>query len=480
MQRSNYVTNSSLNFSVFTESQKDEIHSASLEVLADVGVDMNCEKALSLVKKAGAFVDGNRVKFPPGMVEKAIRSAPSRIVLSNRDGERTMFLEGNNFYYGSGPTVTFTLDPFTGEHREATIADTARAARVMDALPNIDYLMDFGTPSDVTPEIMDVIAFKTMMENSKKPIVHWAYNVNNVKAMIDMAAAQRGSLQALQESPFFAIYREPITPLVHDFTALDVCMTMAEYNLPCVYTPAPQAGVTAPATLAGTIVVGNCECLSGLVVSQLVREGAPFIMGGVFTLMDLNSTQITYGSPEFCLLMAGMSEMASYYKIPMFSTAGCTDSKAIDQQFASETSLNILMSALSGGNLIHDVGYIESGMCTSLLSLVICDEIISKVKYMMKGIEVSDRTLALDVIREVGPGGNFITEEHTVENFKKDWWFPALHNRQRFNVWEAEGKQTMGDVALKKLQHIVDTHKVPALDSKVQSQLDEILNRVKV
>ena len=475
MQRSNYVTNSSLCFSVFTDQQKDEIHSATLEVLADVGMEVNSEEALRLLKKEGAFVDGSRVKLPPNMVEKAIRSAPSRVVVSDRDGERKMFLEGNNFYFGTGPTVTYTLDPFTGEHRESCISDTARASRVTDALPNIDYQMDFGTPLDVTAEIMDVITFKTMMENSTKPIVHWAYNTKNLKAMIEMGIALRGSLQALQENPFFVIYTEPVTPLVHGMNALDISMTMAEYNLPSIYTPAPQSGISAPATLAGTIVMSCCESLSGLVVNQIVREGAPFIMGGVITIMDMSATQITYGSPEFAIMAAGLSEMAHYYKIPMFSTAGCSDSKCVDQQCASETAHNILMAAISGGNLIHDVGYIASGTCTSLLSLVICDELIGKAKRMVRGIEVTDRTLAVDVIKAVGPGGNFLAQRHTKDNLRNEWWFPTIHNRNRVGAWESKGKPTMGDAALEKLNGIVNMHHPPKLDPKVQARLDDIL-----
>ena len=475
MLRSNYLTNSSISFSVFTEQQKEEIHNAVLEVLADVGVDVRSEKALGILKKGGAFVNGYRVKFPPAMVEKAIRSVPSRVTLSNRLGERKVFIGGNTMHFGPGPTVIYTLDPFTGERRLPKISDTARAVRVMDALNNIDYLMDFGSPSDVAPEIMDIHTFKTMAENSVKPIVHWAYNVKNLQAIVDMGIAVRGSMQALQESPFFAIYTEPISPLVHEFDALDICIKMAEYNLPSIYAPIPQCGVTAPATLVSSIVLSCCESLSGLVVHQMVREGAPFIMGGVITIMDMLTTQITYGSPEFMILSAGLTEMARFYKIPMFSTAGCTDSKCIDQQMAAETSNNILMAALSGANLIHDIGYIESGMCTSLLSLVMCDEFIGQAKQIVRGIEVTNRTLAVDVIKNVGPGGNFMAEDHTAENFKKDWWFPTIYNRKRHDSWEADGKPTMADAALNKLRKIVDTHQVRPIEASVQSRLDDIL-----
>lgn len=478
LNRSNYVTNSTVSFKVFTEQQCQELHSAALEILERVGVEIHSAKAIQVAKRAGAYVEGNRVKFPAALIEKCIRSAPSRVVLCDREGNRNMKLEGNRFYFGPGPTATYTIDPFSGKRKEPALEDTCRAARVMDALPNIDFIMDFGTIRDVEPRLMDVYTFEAMLNNSTKPIVHWAYDIKNCQAMIDMAAEVVGGLQNLQANPTFAIYTEPITPLVHEFDALDIAILMAENNLPCVYTPAPQSGVTAPATLAGTMVISLCESLSGLVIHQTVREGAPFIMGGVITIMDMSTTQITYGSPEFMLMAAGMSEMAHYYQIPMFSTAGCSDAKSCDGQHAAEISQNILMAAMSGGNLIHDVGYMESGMCTSLQSLVIADEIIGQVKRLVRGIEVNDETLALDVIAKVGPGGNFMAEDHTYHNFKKEWFFPTLFNRRRYQDWDAAGRPDLAANAQKKLLDIIENHHPKQLDENVKTKVQQIVERI--
>ncbi len=476
MSRSNYVTNSSLLFRVFSEEQCREIHSATLEVLERVGVEIKYPKAIDMLKKAGAYVEGTRVKFPPALVERCIRSAPSRVVLCDREGKRTMFLENNNSYFGPGPTVNYTLDPFTNERRLVEINDTRRAAKTMDALPNIDYMMDFGTARDVKTETADILMLEAMLNNSSKPIVHWGFNANNYKIMVDMAVAIAGSLQELQNYPFLCLYSEPISPLTHDIDALEKTVFMAEHNLPCINTPAPLAGATAPATLAGTIVITNAECLSGLVVHQLVREGAPFIMGGVTTILDMSTTQISYAAPEFNLLSAGMTNMAQHYKIPMFSTAGCSDSKCVDQQMGIDIATNCLMAALSGANLIHDVGFIESGISTSLLQLVIADEVIGQVRQMVKGIEVNEKTLAVDLIEKVGPGGNYIVEEHTFDNFKKDWWFPTLFNRRRYDFWTAEGQPDLAELARKKLKSIIENHQPKPLDQKIQQKLRAITN----
>ncbi|MDZ4132406.1 MAG: trimethylamine methyltransferase family protein, partial [Dethiobacteria bacterium] len=199
------------------------------------------------------------------------------------------------------------------------------------------------------------------------------------------------------------------------------------------------------------------------------------IMGGVTTILDMSTTQICYAAPELSLLSAGMTNMAQYYKIPMFSTAGCSDSKCVDQQMGIDIATNCLMAALSGANLIHDVGFIESGISTSLLQLVIGDEVIGQVKQMIKGIEVNKHTLAVDLIEKVGPGGNYITEDHTYENFKKDWWFPTIFNRHRYDFWVAEGQPDLADLARQKLTEIVEGHQAKPLDSRVQAKIRQIV-----
>jgi trimethylamine--corrinoid protein Co-methyltransferase len=349
----------------------------------------------------------------------------------------------------------------------------------MDALPNIDFQMDFGSIGDVDPKVMDVHAFEAMLNNSTKPIVHWAYTTQNCQAMIDMAAEVAGGLDKLRANPSFAIYSEPVSPLMHEAEALDVAMLMAENGLPAIYTPAPLGGATAPATLAGIIVISLCESLSGLVLHQTVREGAPFIMGGVITILDMAAMQITYGSPEFMLMAAGLAEMARFYQIPSFSTGGCSDAKSCDGQHAAEISQNLLMAALSGGNLIHDSGYMESGNCTSLQSLVIADELIGQVKRLVRGIEVSEETLALDVIAAAGPGGNFMTQRHTKKHFRDEWFFPTLFNRRGYQEWEDGGKPDLADKAQAKLLGIIADHKPPELDDTTKQKVRAIVDGLK-
>lgn len=465
---------------VFNDAQRGELHSAALEVLERVGVEIRNERALGVAARAGAYVDGTRVRFPAALVEKCIRSAPSRVVLCDREGHRKLMLERYNFYFGPGATTTYTIDPVTGERRAPRVADTTRASRVIDALPNIDFQMDFGGLSDVDPSIMDLCAFEALLNSSVKPIVHWAYTARNCEAIIEMGVEVAGSLEALQANPFFVIYKEPVSPLMHESDALDVLMLMAENRLPVIYTGAPLGGATAPATLAGIIVMSLCESLSGLVIHQSVNPGAPFIMGGVAATLDMAAGEIVYGSPEFMLMAAGLSEMAHHYQMPMFSTAGCSDAKSCDGQQAAETAQNLLFAALSGGNLIHDCGYLESAQCSSLQALVIVDELIGQVKRLVRGIEVNEDTLALDVIAAAGPGGNFMKQRHTTRHYRSEWFFPGLIDRRRFQEWDKEGRLDLAARAQRRLLEILDGHAAGALDHSTRQRVHAIVERLQV
>ena len=364
---SNQLDNSSINFSVFSKSQCNRVYSAILEVLERTGTKVYNEEALNLLKSAGCRVDNERVWIPSRLVEKAVASAPSRIALADRNGKRRLFLEGRNSYFGPGPTTPNFIDLDSGERRKVTRQDVCNVASLVDVLPSMDFCMSLACISDVTPVLADVHEVHAMLENTVKPIVTWAYNVENNMAIAALFEAVAGSEVGLRDNPFFVLYTEPATPLKHPKEALDKLLYMAEKELPIIYTPGVQGNATAPASLAGVIVMAASDCLAGLVIHQLKNPGAPFIAGGVVTNMDMRTMIHCYASsPDFCLMHAGYSELVQHLGLPMFSTAGASDSKVLDMQSAIEYSISIYSSALSGANLIHDVGFLESGMSASL------------------------------------------------------------------------------------------------------------------
>jgi trimethylamine---corrinoid protein Co-methyltransferase len=476
MINSNFTAQVTPGIRLLSDDQKKEVHSATLELLRRTGVKVLVGEVRDLLEEAGCWLDGERVRIPPHLIDWAIDVAPSRVVLCDRDGEPAMTLEGRKGYYGTGSDTPFVLDAETGERRQAVLNDVANVARLVDALEHIDFLMCMGIASDVTESISDLYHFREMLSNTTKPLVYTAWDRQNLEAIVEMAEAVAGGSEALRRSPFCALYSEPISPLTHAKESCEKLLFIADKGLPVVYTPAVMIGGTAPVTVAGALVQANAEQLSGLLITQLIREGAPVIGAGGILHMDMSKGLISYAAPEFMLAMTAFSEMYHHYEIPIFSFAGCSDAKIFDQQAAAEGALWMLLTALGGGNLIHDVGYVESGMTASYQQLVSMNEVAGLVKRIMRGVELTEETVPLDVIDQVGPGGHFLGEEHTFEHFRRNW-FPELFDRSPRDEWELDGSLTLGDRAAARVREILEEHEPAPLDEEIAAALDGVIER---
>lgn len=477
--RSNYIQCSTPQMRILSDEQREEIHLSALEVMESVGAFVNEPEAIGLLDGAGAHIVGNgRVKIPSYIVEEALRSAPKRIGLSNRDGERVMFLEDHRGYFGPNSDAPDYLDPFTHERRPCSLKDAAAMATVCDYLPHMDFIMEAGCVSiDVEPDASGPAIFKQLVTHTKKVIgVCHGGSLAATHSIIDMAAVVAGGYDKLEQSPFIWYYTEPISPLQHNTESMKKVLLCAEHRIPLVYIPMPMAGSTAPAGLAGTLVQLTAEVLGGLVIQQLKNRGAPFIYGGIPSTMDMKTFIVAYGAPEMSLMSAGMTDMAHYYQLPVFTTAGCGDAKFVDLQFAVEAALSCLMAALSGGNLIHDTALMDAAQMVSPEGIVLVDEIVGMIKRIMGGIPVNDETVALDVIREVGPGGHYLDHDHTLRHFR-EMWYPNFFDRMRHDVWLLGEKLSIGDKINLKTREILQTHKVEPLPSDVLKELDAIESR---
>jgi trimethylamine--corrinoid protein Co-methyltransferase len=475
--RSNYRANGTQNLEVLSQDQIKIILGATKEVLERTGVVYYDDEAIETMKKAGCFVDGNRVKIPARLVEKALRTVPSKVTLSNsRTGKRAMELTGNNAYFGTGSDTPFFIDPYTQDRIPASKETVSLATKTIDALENMDFVMSLGIVQDVPQLVYDRHQFQAMVNNTSKPIVITANDVEGYADIIKMCEIVAGGEEELKKHPFMTLYAEPISPLQHAEDAAQKLILAGKKQLPVVYTPCIMAGGTVPATLAGAMTNGLAESLSGLVLNQQTNEGSPFIMGGVFTIMDMKTTIFSYGAPEFDLMMAALADVSNYLDIPMFGTAGCTDSKIVDEQACIEDAISILMTAQSGANLNHDVGYIEHGNAASLENLVINNDLIGYARRIVQGIEVNDETLAVDLIDKVGPGGHFLGEEHTMKYFKKETYYPDLFKRQFYENWEQEGKKTLFDRANDKVKDILENYEPEPLPEDIQQKLQDVVD----
>jgi len=337
--------------------------------------------------------------------------------------------------------------------------------------------MSMGIATDVPTNKSYVHQFEAMLLNTTKPIVFTAGNISDIREIHEMACLAAGGEGKLREHKSLILYDEPISPLQHSLEGLDKLLFCAEKHIPVIYAPAVMLGATGPVTLAGSIAQANAEILSGLVIHQLKSRGAPFIAGGGAPPMDMRTMVCSYGAPERDLTCTSLVAMARYYDLPVFTTAGCSDAQVFDQQAGLEMGFNLLISGLAGGNLIHDIGYLGIGMTASLEAIALCNDGIGMVRRLLRGIDVNDSTLALDVIEEVGPGGNFIAEEHTAENCRSMIWTPELLNRIDYDNWKSIGATTYGERANQKVRDILDNHKIPQLPESLVLQISSITGR---
>ncbi len=454
--------------------QKEQLHLATLDILENVGVKICEPEALEFLHGAGARVDGDLVKIPVSLVQRALQTAPSKIAIFDREGNPVMPLEKDRIYYGTGSDTPYIIDIDSGLRRLSIKQDTINATIITDALENLDFVMSMARASDVPENRSDRHHFEAMTLNSTKPIIFDAYDRQGLIDIIEMASYIAGSKKDLVERPYIIHYSQPNSPLIHSRISLEKLLTAAEEKIPLVYAPAVMCGATGPVTTAGALVVANAEILSGLVIHQLKREGAPFIYGGGTPPLNMITTVCSYGDPQGNLGTISLVELAHFYNLPSFTLAGCTDAQTFDQQAAMEAGFNLLMSALAGGNIIHDLGYIGAGLTGSLEYLLLCNEGVGAVKFMTRGVEVNQATLALDLIKKVGPGGHFLTEQHTLDHFRSEMHFTRLFNRNTYENWQAAGAKSFEENANALLKEILQWHEVPQLAPEIEEAVKDL------
>jgi trimethylamine--corrinoid protein Co-methyltransferase len=453
----------------------EELHFAALKILERTGVVVHLDEVVELLRSAGCWVtDDNRVRIPPHLVEDAVRTTPPTVNVYNRNGEPALCLEDRKSYWGTGSDTPFIFDPFTDERRQTCLDDVRKVAILVDALDNFDFLMCMGVAHELPPTVADKHHFAEMVCHTCKPLVFTASSLPNLADIYQMAGEVAGGEQALRQRPFVIHYAEPIAPLIHPGDSLEKLLFCVRHDIPVIYTSATTAAQNGPATLAGSLALSVARILSGLVIGQLVRPGAKMIVTMHGSSMDPRSAIHTYASPEHVICQAAAKNMAEYYRLPTFGRAGTTESKLPDGQAAFEAGYEILMQALCGENLIHDVGYLESGLTASWDAVVMCNEFIGAAKRVAAGFTLSEDTLALDLIDRVGPQGHFMAESHTAENFRKEFWMPQLFDRGFIDAWRAEGSTTLLQRTRKKIEAILTDHKPEPLDPGLSERLCEL------
>lgn len=450
---------------VWDESAFERVHAAVLQVLARAGVEVKHPDALGLLAKAGAEIDGTRVRMDEKLVSACLASAPRECVVKSRGTEdRIVLADGAGPYYGSGPDCIYTRDPDTGERRRGGLRDVEELAAFQERLPDIDFVMSMVLPDDVGS---DISQFAAMLAGTRKPIVmSSAQSGDHLRPMFELA-----SLSGEAES--FMCLSMASAPLSHDADALSKVMVSAQLGIPLISASAPSAGATAPCSVTSALVTGVAETISALVVHQLTRPGAPFVFGAGMAVLDLRLATDPYVTPECFLGLQASTDMARHYGLPSWSYSGVSDAKTLDEQEALDAALTTMLGSLSRATLLHDVGYMESGLQSSYESILLGHDLISFARAFMQAVPVSDEALAVDEIVAVGPGGNHLGRPLTRKGHRA-FWRSGLFDHQVHDRWAGDGSTTMLERVRRRVSEVREQPRPFQLSADVRRSMDKL------
>jgi trimethylamine--corrinoid protein Co-methyltransferase len=466
---------------VLSHDELDRIHESSLNVLEKTGIVFKSSDALRVLQESGAAVDYDKelVKIPRQLVKEALSKVPDRFMLYARNPRNDLEIGGGKVYFTNGFSATYVLDFDTSQRRLATLHDLEDFTRIIDSLRSVHYAITQCVPQDVPKEVVELYIPLTMFKNTSKHCYPATYTLEGARSMIDMASILIGGEEELREKPGIVNGVVcPTSPLRYSNDAAERLIEFSKHKIPFGIWSAPMAGATAPATLSGTLVIQNTEILAGIILSQIVGSGTPIMYGSGASVMDMMYGTSALGSPELGLLNVASVQLAHHYHIPCYGTGGTIDSKAPDEQAAYECMLSNTLCALAGVDVIHDAvyGILESGMTADYRQLLISHEIVEMVTRVTNGITVDDDTLAEELIRKVGPGGDFLKQRHTQQYFRKEHWIPQLTERMPKSEWERFGSKNILQRAQEKVQEILKTYQPEPLDRHIQSALERFVS----
>ena len=433
-----------------------EARAASGRILEQVGVELHHDEALRLLAGAGARIEGSRARIPESVVDRALASAPASFAVPGR-GKGGMLLEQGRTYFGTGPDCIHVHDPRSGARRRATLDDVKTTAALSDKLDEVDFVMSMALPDDAPITADDLLQFAAMLEGTAKPLImSTSHGGDSLDAMREMAGL-------CGDPASFACLIMSSPPLKYDHDALDKLMLCARLGIPVVLAPAPSAGATAPASMSAAVIVGDAEMLAGLCVHQLAAPGAPFVYGVGASALDMRTALDPYVGPDHFLGNQAGCDLARHYGLPSWSYAGTSDAKILDEQWSADVAITTLLGALSRATLLHDLGYMESGLAGAHESIVLGAELASFARSFMRDLAVDADALQLDEIIAAGPGGNHLGRPYT-RRHHRDFWQTDLFDHKAYERWHADGASTLHERVAQRTVELMDApadHEVP-------------------
>jgi trimethylamine--corrinoid protein Co-methyltransferase len=450
------------------------IDQTSRRILNKIGIRVHDADAFEILKNAGADADPDNqiVRFDEDWLDETLGHAPSGFVLYCRDGNNDIRLGAGEVNFANGGRVFQILDLGTGGYRPTMLRDIIHTAKLVDRLKHIQFYIVSCQGHDIDPQHYHLNDFYHALNHTSKHVMGGCNSIEGARQMWQLASMIAGGDENLREKPFVSVITNPISPLTIETNALSILRFCCTRGIPVTCAPAPISGATAPATLAGTLAQMHAESLAGVAISQVFAPGAKVLYGAVPTVMDLRKVEFTIGSVEMAMMNAAAVQLAKLYKLPIYGSGGVTDAKRPDIQAGAEKTFSSLMVAMAGADCIHlAAGMLDSGNSISYEQYVIDNEIIGMIRRVLTGIRVDEDTLGLDVIEKVGPGGNYVMEDHTVEHMTKEFFYPELAVRSIFDIWEKEGRPSMMSRANATVNKILDEKQDGILDIKLISEI---------
>jgi trimethylamine--corrinoid protein Co-methyltransferase len=452
------------------------IHEATLEIIERVGVRFPSAIAQDIWAAHGATVDRETgiVRVPAGIIEAALRTAPPAYTLAGRDPARDLPLDGHHVHVATDGCGIEVLDPWTLEVRRSTLADVADIARVADALPQVGFHWVAVSAQDRPVETRSLEELAAVWRNSTKHVqTESVVTAAEARSAIAMAAAIVGGRDELRARPVLSLMQCTISPLAHDGGPIEAALVAAEAGVPVGFMTMASCAFSGPATIAGSLVVGNAEVITALALMQLAYPGSPVYYAAAQTAMDLRSGAYTGGGPEDFLFGAATNELSDFYNVPLSMGAYATGAKRSDWQAGLENGLSAWMASVAGSDMLLGIGLLHGSRIWSYEQMILDAEIAGIVEAMLRGIPVDDVSLALDAIAEVGPGGDYLTSPHT-RTAMKGLWKATYLDRRPYGQWEADPEKPHRD-ALERARTLLRDHRPVPLDPAVDAELDRII-----
>ncbi len=468
-----------IRFQILSEADLQRIHWGTLHILETVGIQVDSDASRQLLKANGADVDDRThvVKFPSHLIEEALARKSTSITLAGRDPKFDAKLDGRHSYVTANGNGAVTVDFETGKRRPSTKKDVEETSRIIDYLPNVHIHWPMVSSMDQHPSTVHLHDLDASLNHTQKHVMYeTGVTLKDAKALTEMGYLAAGGEKEFRRRPITSCLQCTFAPLQLDAGVMDASLYFSEAGVPLVFFGMPQPGATGPATLVGSLVVGNAEVLAALTIVQLPAPGAAVIYGMGNAPLDMKTAVRSGGSPEHALSSAMATELAHWYKMPSCVGVSAT-AKVPGDQAVFEYYTGLVGPLLAGADLMCGIGLLEDSATLHYEQIVVDDEIVSAIARLIRGEWANDDTLALDVIEKVGPGKNFLAQRHTMAHLKTETFMPTLVDRRSFDSWAADGSKTLAERAREKTTWILANHRVPPLDAEVQKRLRAVIER---